>query len=87
MIKLYDFPQSPYCQKVRLVLVEKDLSYDKVLVDLLKNEQKTAEFLRQSPQNRQLYMVYTCRTTNVFARLSKETISHGVSSARSPIPS
>ena len=49
MIKLYDFPQSPYCQKVRLVLVEKDLSYDKVLVDLLKNEQKTAEFLRLNP--------------------------------------
>lgn len=49
MIKLYDFPQSPYCQKVRLVLMEKDLSYDKVLVDLLKNEQKTAEFLRLNP--------------------------------------
>ena len=26
MIKLYDFPRSPYCQKVRLVLAEKDLS-------------------------------------------------------------
>ena len=49
MIKLYDIPQSPYCQKVRLVLAEKDLSYDKVFVDLLKNEQKTAEFLRLNP--------------------------------------
>lgn len=49
MIKLYDFPQSPYCQKVRLVLAEKDLSYEKVFVDLLKNEQKTAEFLRLNP--------------------------------------
>ena len=35
MIKLYDFPQSPHCQKVRLALSEKDLSYEKVLVDLL----------------------------------------------------
>src|SRR5262245_20684170 len=49
MIKLYDFPQSPYCQKVRLVLAEKDLSYEKVLVDLLKNEQKASEFLRLNP--------------------------------------
>jgi glutathione S-transferase len=49
MMKLYDFPQSPYCQKVRLVLAEKDLSYEKVFVDLMKNEQKAAEFLRLNP--------------------------------------
>jgi glutathione S-transferase len=49
MIKLYDFPQSPYCQKVRLVLAEKDLSYEKVFIDLTKNEQKTADFLRLNP--------------------------------------
>ena len=49
MIKLYDFPQSPYCQKVRLVLAEKDLSYEKAFVDLMKNEQKSPEFLRLNP--------------------------------------
>jgi glutathione S-transferase len=49
MIKLYDFPQSPYCQKVRLVLAEKDLSYEKIFVDLMKNEQKSSEFLRLNP--------------------------------------
>jgi len=49
MIKLYDFPQSPYCQKVRLVLAEKDLSYEKIFVDLMKNEQKSPEFLRLNP--------------------------------------
>ena len=49
MIKLYDFPQSPYCQKVRLVLAEKDLSYEKIFVDLMKNEQKASEFLRLNP--------------------------------------
>lgn len=49
MIRLYDFPQSPYCQKVRLMLAEKDLSYEKVLVDLMKSEQRTAEFLRLNP--------------------------------------
>ena len=49
MMKLYDFPQSPYCQKVRLVLAEKDLSYERVFVDLTKSEQRTAEFLRLNP--------------------------------------
>jgi glutathione S-transferase len=49
MIKLYDFPQSPYCQKVRLVLAEKDLSYEKIFVDLMKNEQKAPDFLRLNP--------------------------------------
>ena len=49
MIKLYDFPQSPYCQKVRLVLAEKDLSYDKVFVDLFKNEQKSCRVFTLEP--------------------------------------
>jgi len=49
MIKLYDFPRSPYCQKVRLVLAEKDLSYEKKFIDLTKNEQKVADFLRLNP--------------------------------------
>lgn len=49
MITLYDFPRSPYCQKVRLVLAEKDLSYDKIFVDLIKSEQKTPDFLRLNP--------------------------------------
>ena len=48
-MKLYDFPLSPYCQKVRLVLAEKELSYDKVFVDLTKNEQRSPEFLRLNP--------------------------------------
>jgi len=49
MITLYDFPQSPYCQKVRLMLAEKDLSYETAFVDLMKSEQRTAEFLRLNP--------------------------------------
>ena len=48
-MKLYDFPLSPYCQKVRLVLTEKDLAYDKTFVDLTKNEQRAQEFLRLNP--------------------------------------
>jgi glutathione S-transferase len=49
MIKLYDFPRSPYCQKVRLALTEKDLSYERIFIDLTKNEQKAPDFLRLNP--------------------------------------
>lgn len=49
MIKLYDFPQSPNCQKVKLVLAEKDLSYETVFVDLMNNAQRSADFLRLNP--------------------------------------
>lgn len=49
MIKLYDFPQSPNCQKVKLVLAEKELSYETVFVDLMNNAQRSADFLRLNP--------------------------------------
>ena len=48
-MKLYDYPDCPYCQKVRVLLVEKELSYETVLVDLRKQEQKNPEFLRLNP--------------------------------------
>ena len=48
-MKLYDFPLSPYCQKVRIALSEKELAYDKTFVDLTKNEQRAPEFLRLNP--------------------------------------
>ncbi|MCX8073466.1 MAG: glutathione S-transferase family protein [Candidatus Binatia bacterium] len=49
MIVLYDFPECPYAQKVRIVLVEKDLEFETKLVDLRKNEQRSAEFLKLNP--------------------------------------
>jgi len=49
MIKLYDYPDCPFSQKVRVVLAEKDLEYERVLVDLRKGEQKTPEFLKLNP--------------------------------------
>src|SRR4029077_17886465 len=49
MLKLYDYPDCPFCQKTRVVLAEKDLEYEKVFVDLRKQEQKTPEFLRMNP--------------------------------------
>jgi len=49
MLKLYDYPDCPFCQKVRVVLAEKDLEYEKIFVDLRRGEQKAAEFLRMNP--------------------------------------
>jgi len=48
-MKLYDFPRCPYCQKVRLALAEKGLEYDRVLVDLIKREQKEGDFIKMNP--------------------------------------
>jgi glutathione S-transferase len=49
MLKLYDYPDCPFCQKVRVVLAEKDLEYEKIFVDLRNGEQKRPEFLRLNP--------------------------------------
>jgi len=49
MIKLYDFKSSPNCQRVKVVLAEKNLPYEIVPVDLTKKEQKNAEYLKMNP--------------------------------------
>jgi glutathione S-transferase len=49
MLKLYDYPDCPYAQKVRVVLAEKELEYETALIDLRKQEQRTPEFLRLNP--------------------------------------
>ncbi|MBI3768901.1 MAG: glutathione S-transferase family protein [Deltaproteobacteria bacterium] len=49
MLKLYDSPECPFCQKTRIVLAEKDLSYDLAPVDLQAGEQKRPEFIKLNP--------------------------------------
>lgn len=49
MIKLYDFKSSPNCQRVKVVLAEKNLPYEVIPVDLSKKEQKTPEYLKMNP--------------------------------------
>lgn len=49
MIKLYHYPDCPYSQKVRVVMAEKELEYEPVLVDLRKNEQRAPDFLKLNP--------------------------------------
>jgi glutathione S-transferase len=49
MIKLYHFPLSMNSRKVRIVLLEKGLEFERVLVDLTKREQKNPEYLKIHP--------------------------------------
>ena len=49
MIKLYDFKSSPNCQRVKVVLAEKNLPYQIVPVDLTKKEQKNPDYLKMNP--------------------------------------
>lgn len=49
MIRLYDYQDCPFCQKVRVVLGEKDLEFERIHVDLRKSEQKAPEFLKLNP--------------------------------------
>jgi len=52
MIKLYDFKSSPNCQRVKVVLAEKNLPYEIVPIDLRKQEQKTPEYLKMNPHGK-----------------------------------
>lgn len=52
MIKLYDYLSCPYGQKVRIVLAEKNLSYDLVAVDLAAGDHRKPDFLRLNPFGR-----------------------------------
>jgi len=49
VIKLYDFKSSPNCQRVKVVLAEKNLPYEIVPVDLTKKEQKNPQYLQMNP--------------------------------------
>ena len=49
MIKLYDFKSSPNCQRVKVVLAEKNLPYEIVPIDLRSHEQKTPSYLKLNP--------------------------------------
>ncbi len=48
-MKIYDFPFAPNPQKVRVFLAEKGLAIRLVMVDLLKGENRTPEFLAKNP--------------------------------------
>ncbi len=52
MIKLYEFPLSPFSRKVKMVLHEKKVPFESVFVDLFKGETKTEAYLKLNPFGR-----------------------------------
>jgi glutathione S-transferase len=52
MYKLYDFLPSGNCYKIRLLLNQLDIEYERVNVDILNKESRTPEFLKINPNGR-----------------------------------
>jgi hypothetical protein len=50
MLILYDFGNSVCCQKVRITLVEKGLTWEARKVDLFKTEQYAPQYLKLNPK-------------------------------------
>lgn len=52
MYKLYDFPPSGNCYKIRLLLNQLGIAYERVHIDILQKESRTQEFLKINPNGR-----------------------------------
>ena len=50
MLTLYDHVESPCCQKVRLMMAEKQISFQAVWVDILKGDNLRASYLALNPK-------------------------------------
>lgn len=50
MLTLYDFGNSVCCQKVRITLTEKGLTWEAIRVDLFKSEQYDPKYLKLNPK-------------------------------------
>lgn len=52
MLKLYEYPPSGNCYKIRLLLTQLDIPFDRTTIDILKGESRTPEFLLKNPNGR-----------------------------------
>jgi glutathione S-transferase len=49
MLKLYDYPSSGNCYKIRLLLHQLGIAYQRVPIDILTGESRNPEFLARNP--------------------------------------
>lgn len=49
MLKLYEYASSGNCYKIRLLLNQLGIAYQRIPIDILKGESRTAEFLEMNP--------------------------------------
>lgn len=52
MYKLYEFFSSGNCYKIRLLLTQLNLPFQRIQIDILKGESRTPEFLSKNPNGR-----------------------------------
>ena len=52
MLKLYEYPSSGNCYKIRLLLTQLKIPFERITVDILKRESRTPEFLSKNPNGR-----------------------------------
>ncbi|MDY6806522.1 MAG: glutathione S-transferase family protein [Cyanobacteriota bacterium] len=52
MFRLYQMTPSGNCYKVRLLLTQLQIPFEKIEIDILKKESRTTEFLRKNPNGR-----------------------------------
>lgn len=52
MLRLYEFATSGNCYKIRLLLTQLNIPFERIQVDITKRESRTAEFLLKNPNGR-----------------------------------
>ncbi len=52
MLKLYEYPPSGNCYKIRLLLTQLDMTFERISVDIVKGETRTPEFLQKNPNGK-----------------------------------
>lgn len=52
MLRLYDYPESGNCYKVRLLLTQLGLAFERVPLDILQGETRDPAFLEKNPNHR-----------------------------------
>lgn len=52
MLRLYNFASSGNCYKIRLLLTQLGIPFEKIEIDIVKGESRTPEFLAKNPNGR-----------------------------------
>jgi glutathione S-transferase len=52
MLKLYEYPPSGNCYKIRLLLTQLEIPFERISVDIVKGETRTSEFLQKNPNGK-----------------------------------
>ncbi|MCG5059351.1 MAG: glutathione S-transferase family protein [Limnoraphis sp. WC205] len=52
MLRLYEYPPSGNCYKIRLLLTQLGIPFERIYVDIVQRESRTPEFLSKNPNGR-----------------------------------